>query len=273
MTHYALLTSLTRMLLLTYCFMLPSTSFSADTEVSYYVLAETVEPLMITKDGDPMAGGLFTDIVKHVFDESTYVVMPIVMPWQRMKDELKNGDNWITYGFKEGFEPGIPFELSDLPIFPFNHVAATLTETYFAIQKPTDLYGRTVILVENFHYPGLDEHLTNPVAGNGSGDVRSIRAFTPKGSLSMLKHKRGDVVFDWLGRLIYNLPAAGLTLEDVRFQDASEIIPTKKMYFAYSSHWSDSFKEFINTRLHVLQENGTLEALLQHYIGPEDLLK
>lgn len=246
---------------------------NAEIPVSYLILAETVEPLMITRDGDPMAGGLFTEIVIKVFEDSEYVIEPAVMPWQRMKDELRQRHNWITYGFREGFEPDIPFELANVPIFPFNHVAATLRDNDITISKPEDVFGRTVILVENFHYPGLDGYLTNPTAGAGSGEIQSVRAFSPEGTLQMLKHRRGDIVFDWQARLVYNLPAANLGLDEVQFQDASSIIPTKSMYFAYSPRWSTSFKRYVDIRLQSLRDDGTLEAILQKYSGPKDLLQ
>jgi hypothetical protein len=246
---------------------LASFQSGAQTPVSYFVLAQTVEPLMIVRDGDPMAGGLFTDILKEVFENSEYVIEPTVMPWQRMKEEFRNSDNWVTYGFREGFEDDIPFELASIPIFPFNHVAATLTDSNISVMKAEDLFGRTVILVENFHYPGLDNYLTNPTDGTGSGQIQSVRAFDIKGTLQMLKHRRGDAVFDWGLRLIHNLPEANMKRDEIRFQDASGIIPTRDMYFAYSPNWPDSFKKFVHNRLKSLKADGTLDAILQKYGG------
>lgn len=253
--------------------LLPAAPANAETSVTYLILAQTVEPLMIARDGDPMAGGMFTEIVKKVFEGSDYVVEPVVLPWQRMKNEFLQRRNWITYGFLEGFEPGIPFELSSVSVFPFNHVAATLRDNDMTIAKPEDVFGRTVILVENFHYPGLDPYLKNPTEGDGSGDILSVRAFSPEGTLRMLKHRRGEIVFDWQPRLVYNLHAAGLELDEIRFQDASGIIPTKVMYFAYSPHWPKSFKQFVDARLQTLRDDGTLDAILKRYSGPKDLLQ
>ena len=250
-------------------FMLVSGSYPtrAQTPVSYFVLAQTVEPLMIVRNGDPMAGGLFTDILKKVFENSEYVIEPTVMPWQRMKEEFRRSNNWVTYGFQEGFESDIPFELASVPIFPFNHVAATLADNSLVVRKPEDLFGRTVILVENFHYPGLDKYLTNPTDGAGTGQIQSVRAFDIKGTLQMLKHRRGDAVFDWGLRLIHNLPEANMQRDEIRFQDASGIIPTRDMYFAYSPNWSESFKQFVHKRLKLLKADGTLDAILRKYGG------
>ena len=256
------------------CGLLHSTDALAQNQrVSYFILAQTVEPLMIVRDGDPMAGGLFTEIVKKVFEDSDYAVTPMVMPWQRMTEELKRRDDWVMHGIPAFFEPDIPYQLSDIPVFPFNHVAVTLKANDFPVGKPSDIFGKKVILVENFHYTSLDSYLTNPVAGTGSGDIVSARAFSPEGTLQMLRHKRGDLVIGWRARLIYNLAAAGLTMDEVHFQDASGIVPTVYMHFAFSPRWSDAFKQHVNTRLKAIQADGALARIFAKYNGPKDLLQ
>ena len=254
------------------CLLLTGPTVKAATPVTYLILAETVEPLMIVRPDDPMAGGIFTEIVKQVFANSDYVIEPKVMPWQRMTTELRQRDNWIMHGAPAFFEPDIPYELSRVPVFPFNHIAVTLRDHDFSIRQPQDIFGRTVILVENFHYAGLDAYLAHPAAGSGSGVVKSVRAFSPAGTLRMLKHRRGDVVFGWQARLLYNLSSAGLSLDEVRFQDASSIIPTQNLHFAYSPRWPASFKAFVNTRLQMLQNEGALNTIFQKYNEPKGLL-
>ena len=96
--------------------------------VTYLVLAETVEPIMIVRDGNPMAGGIMTEIVDLIFKDSNYFVEPLVLPWQRMAMEFNNRDDWIIHGFPESFGPDVPLEMSRRPIFPFNHVAVTLKD-------------------------------------------------------------------------------------------------------------------------------------------------
>jgi ABC-type amino acid transport substrate-binding protein len=258
---------LVRMILMVWGLVL-SVSVNADKQqVEYFILAQTSEPIMIVRDGDPMAGGIFTDIVKQVFNNSDYIIIPRVMPWQRMREELKRSKNWVAHGFPSGFESDIPYQLSEIPIFPFKHVAMTLVNGNFPISKTSDLFGKTVILVENFHYTGLDKYLSNPVAGTGSGDIDSVRAFSPTGTLEMLRHKRGDVVIGWRERLLYHLQASGLSLNDVNFQDASRIVPIVHMHFAFSPNWSETFKQHVNSRLKTMQADGSLARIFAKYNG------
>jgi hypothetical protein len=120
---------------------------AAAERVTYLILAETVEPIMIVRDGDPMAGGIMTEIVELIFDNSDYVVEPMILPWQRMITEFSNRDDWVIHGIPNSFGPDMPHEMSDLPIFPFNHTAVTLKESEISIQNHSDLIGRTLILL------------------------------------------------------------------------------------------------------------------------------
>ena len=236
--------------------------------VTYLIFAETVEPIMIVRDGDPMAGGIMTEIVQLIFDDSDYVVEPMVLPWQRMITEFSNRDDWVVHGIPGSFGPDMPHDMSDLPIFPFNHTAVTLKESGISIRSLEDLMDRTLILVENFHYAGLDDYLASVASSEMDGNISVIRAFTPSGSLEMLRHKRGDVVVDWQARIIYNLPKAGLAFEDVEFHDATEIVPTQNVHLAFSPRQSDDFRTFVNDRIKTLTESGQLLELVEKYYEP-----
>jgi polar amino acid transport system substrate-binding protein len=239
----------------------------AQSTIKYFILAGTMEPLMIMAPDDPMAGGMFTEIVKKVFEGSAYTVEPMVMPWQRMTTELKRRQDWIMHGIPAFFEPDIPYRLSQVPVFPFNHIAISRRDSAVEIEKVEDLFGRTVILVENYHYPGLDAHLDRPMVGEGSGKIEAVRAFKPDGTLKMLKHRRGDVVIGFQPRLLYHLEASGLDADEVTFQDVSAIVPTQHMHVAYSPGLAPEFSSFLDTRLAEMQADGTLTQIKEKYYG------
>ncbi|MEH6518944.1 MAG: hypothetical protein V7742_19880 [Halioglobus sp.] len=236
--------------------------------VTYLILAETVEPIMIVRDGNPMAGGIMTEIVELMFRDSDYLIEPLVLPWQRMEMEFKNRDDWILHGFPESFGPDVPLEMSKRPIFPFNHVAVTLKGSAPPVRTLGDLNNRNVILVENFQYPKLDDYLHSAASATVESNVGVVRAFTPAGSLRMLKHKRGDVVIDWEARIIYNLASAGLEFGDIEIHDATQIVPTRNIHLAFSSRQSDKFRNFVNTRIDELTQSGQLYELVDRYYQP-----
>jgi hypothetical protein len=232
------------------------------------ILADTVEPIMIVRDGNPMAGGIMTEIVQLIFEESDYFIEPMVLPWQRMKIEFQQRNDWIVHGFYESFGAETPHEMSELPIIPFNHSAVTLKNSGLTINNYSDLDGRVLILVENFQYPGLDEHIASVTHDESGGNIGVIRAFTPAGSLKMLRHGRGEVVIDWQARLLYNLQVAGLEYENLDFHDATDIVPTKNLHLVFSPNQTDEFKSFVNKRIKALTESGQLFEIVQKYYTP-----
>ncbi|MGI9225585.1 MAG: substrate-binding periplasmic protein [Woeseiaceae bacterium] len=240
----------------------------AEERIVYFILAETVEPIMIVRDGDPMAGGLMTDVVKLVFENSDYVIEPRVLPWQRMRTELERSEDWIVHGIPGSFDEEVAYELSELPIFPFNHVAVTMKGSGIDIKSIGDLNNRSLILIENFHYAGLDDHLALANADNGDSNIGVLRSFSPRGSLDMLRHGRGDIVIEWQARVIYNLKAAGLNFDDVDFHDATSIVPTENVYLAFSARQSDEFRTFVNGRIRALTDSGRLPELVRKYYDP-----
>ncbi len=245
----------------------PTNSFSVE-HVTYMILAETVEPIMIVSAGDPMAGGILTEIVKLIYQDSNYIIDPLVLPWQRMNTELDERDDWILHGFPDSSDTAARFELSEQPIFPFNHVAVTLRDNNFKIQEYEDFNDRTLILIENFQYPGLDRHLESILDGDIDSNVRVVRAFSPSGALEMLRHRRGDVVIGWQARMIYNLESAGLSLADVEFHNAMKIVPTNDAHLIFSPHQPDSFRNFVNQRIRALTQSGQLYEIVEKYYSP-----
>lgn len=250
-----------------FCLVLAGTAV-AEKRITYLVLAETVEPIMIVRDGNPMAGGLMTDIVKLVFEDSDYVIEPRVLPWQRMRAELEQSEDWVVHGIPGSFDEDVAYEMSELPIFPFNHVAVTMKSSGIDIKDVGDLNNRTVILIENFHYAGLDDHLAQSRGDNDDINIGVLRSFSPSGSLNMLRHGRGDIVIEWQARVIYNLKAAGLEFDDVEFHDATNIVPTQNVYLAFSARQSHEFRNFVNGRIKVLTDSGQLAELISKYYEP-----
>lgn len=248
--------------------MLVSGLAGAAERVTYMVLADTVEPIMIVRDGDPMAGGLMTEIVELVFENSDYVIAPRVLPWQRMRAEFEQSDDWVVHGIPGSFGDDVAYEMSELPIFPFNHVAVTMKGSGINIKDIHDLHKRTLILIENFHYAKLDDHLAQAGDDVDGNTIGVLRSFSPSGSLDMLRHGRGDIVIDWQARIIHNLDAAGLNFDDVEFHDATSIVPTENVYLAFSARQSDEFRNFVNGRIRVLTDSGQLADLVRKYYAP-----
>ena len=238
---------------------------SAESPLTYLILADTVEPLMIVTEADPMAGGIVTDTLREVLADSPYEINPLVIPWQRIAIEMRARDDWIMYGTQSQCKPDSGCAHSTGAIVQFEHVIVTLSDMPLEVQAHKDLFGKRLLLVENFHYPGLDPYLTTPVDGEGSGDIRDIRAFAPENALNMLRHRRGDAYIDWRLRVLYNLPDAGLARHDVRLTDASRLVPTQNVHFLFSDKLPAGLRHLIDARLSNLRQDGALDRIVNRY--------
>ncbi len=241
---------------------------AAERALTYLILADTVPPLMITTADDPMAGGVVTDVVQQMFANTDYDIRPLVVPWQRMTEEMLERDDWITYGPRTRCTVERGCARSKDPILQFEHVVVTLADSPLVVRNHENLFGRNLLLVDNFHYPGLDQYLATPVDQAGSGEIRDIRAFTPEGALRMLRHRRGEAYIDWRLRVMYNLSGAGLAPGDVRLTDASNIVPTQGIHLIYSDKLSAELRAFIDERLAEMHLDGTLANIIDRATSP-----
>jgi len=241
-------------------------AFGAEAQtLKYLVLADTVEPLMLASEDQPMRGGIVTDVLLAVFAQSGHTIDPLIVPWQRAAAEQKARDNWIMYGMRSACDPGEGCAVSTEPIVDFDHVIVSLADVPLNVRAHHDLFGKRLILVENFHYPGLDRFLMTPVDTAGDGSIVDIRAFSPEGALRMLAHRRGEAFVDWDVRVLYNLEGAGLSRDEVHISDASSLVPKQKIHFFYSDKLPHAVRDLIDRKLSEMRANGDLQRIVAHY--------
>lgn len=239
--------------------MLLSQAMAAD--ISYMVI-EQVEPFQVVSRDNPLAGGLVTDIVQQVFLGSLHQLRPVVAPAPRLYAMRLGGQlpNWLSYGAKPWLQPG--WQLSQHPIFSWRHVLAVPKSSRFRYRNIEDLFGKPLILMHGYDYPGLDGHLRSK---SRLGRISDQRALTQQGAIRMLLAGRGVGYVDTELRLVYNLRQQGLSPADFRFYDLSAVIPQIDMHLMYDHSLPEEVKVLIDRRLSELQQSGQLAAIVQHY--------
>lgn len=245
--------------------MLALASTGSDRTLTYLVLADTVPPLMITTEDDAMAGGIVTDVIQTLASTTGHALRAEVIPWQRMTELMSERGDWLMYGPSSRCVPARGCISSSVPMLEFDHVVVTLAGSSLSVKRLEDLFGKRLLLVDNYHYPALDAHLATPVDAQGSGAIVDIRAFTPVGALRMLRHGRGDAYVDWRRRVLYNLADAGLAAEQLRLEDASHIVPTQGLHLFYSAKLPAELREQLDRALVRMHQDGSLRAILDRY--------
>lgn len=241
------------------CCMLLSQAMAAD--ISYMVI-EQVEPFQLTARGNPMAGGLVTEIVQQVFRDSPHQLHPVAAPARRLDAMRHSGllPNWLSYGATPWLQPG--WQLSQQPIFSWRHVLAVPRASRFHYRAIDDLFGKPLILMHGYDYPGLDRYLRSK---SRQGRISDQRALTQSSAISMLLAGRGVGYVDTELRLVYNLRQLGLSSADFRFYDLSAVIPVIEMHLMYDRSMADGVKTLIDRRLGEMRQSGQLAAIVQHY--------
>ncbi|MFC3531017.1 substrate-binding periplasmic protein [Vogesella facilis] len=227
-----------------------------------YMVIEQVEPFQIVTRDDPLHGGLVTEIVRQVFQGSPFQLRPVVAPALRL-DAMRSGGqtpNWLSYGARPWLHAG--WQLSQQPLFSWRHVLAVPKSSPFRYRRLSDLFGKPLILMYGYDYPGLDKYLRSK---SGVGRISDQRALSQDSAIRMLRAGRGVGYIDTELRLLYNLRQQGLSPADFRFYDFSRVIPRIDIHLMYDQRLPEDAKALIDSRLADMRQSGELAAIMQHY--------
>lgn len=236
-----------------------STSSKAITEINYMVIQDQAQPFQ-NHQNKKHHTGIITDIVKEIFSGPEYEVKIHTLPFNRMISMLEKGDikNWITFGSPNW--PGVQsVNLSKLPVFNVQHSLLTSTQQDFDINSAEDLFGKTVILLHGFNYPGLEEHIAEK-------RIKAINVKNYKSAFKVvnrLKDKAGFVEMDV--RIKYNLKKEDLATKDYNLHNFSKVIENYDLHLAMSPKFNKELQQHLESELDKLLQSGGLEKIISAY--------
>ncbi|WP_174874563.1 substrate-binding periplasmic protein [Vogesella oryzae] len=227
-----------------------------------YMVLEEVEPFQIVTRGNPMYGGLVTEVVSRIFRDSPHQLQAVVAPSPRLNAMRSKGrlGNWLSYGAKQWLQPG--WQLSKEPVYTWHHVLLVPRQSEFQYHRVNDLFGHSLILMHGYDYPGLDGFLRSR---HPHGRIIDQRALSQEGALRMLRAGRGVGYIDTNLRVRYNLRQQGLSPAGFRFYDLSAVIPNIELHLMYSKLMPQAVKELIDRRLAEMRQSSELAAIAKRY--------
>ena len=232
---------------------------SAVTEINYMVIQDQAQPFQ-NHQNKKQHSGIITDIIKKIFAGPEYKLKIHTLPFNRMISMLEKGDikNWITFGSPNW--PGVQSaNLSKLAVFNVQHSLLTSTQQDFAIGSARDLFGKTVVLLHGFDYPGLEEHIANK-------DIKAIKVKSYKSAFKVvnrLKEKAGFVEMDI--RIKYNLKMLALAEQDYNWHNFSKVITDYNLHLAMSPSFDKALQQHVEVQLAELKESGVLAEIINSY--------
>jgi polar amino acid transport system substrate-binding protein len=232
---------------------------SAVTAINYMVIQDQAQPFQNHQNKKDHSG-IITDIIRKIFTSPQYQIKIHTLPFNRMISMLEKGDlkNWITFGSPNW--PGIQSEnLSQLPVFKVRHSFLTSNKQNFDVNSAEDIFGKTMVLLHGFDYPGLEEHIANK-------DIKAIKVKSYKSAFKVvnrLKEKAGFVEMDI--RIKYNLKMLALAEQDYNWHNFSKVITDYNLHLAMSPSFDKALQQHVEVQLAELKESGILAEIINSY--------
>jgi polar amino acid transport system substrate-binding protein len=232
---------------------------SAVTAINYMVIQDQAQPFQNHQNKKDHSG-IITDIIRKIFTSPQYQIKIHTLPFNRMISMLEKGDlkNWITFGSPNW--PGIQSaNLSHLPVFKVRHSLLTSSKQNFDINSAEDIFGKTMVLLHGFDYPGLEAHIANK-------DIKAIKVKSYKSAFKVvnrLKEKAGFVEMDI--RIKYNLKMLALAEQDYHWHNFSKVITDYNLHLAMSPSFDKALQQHVEAQLAELKELGILEEIINSY--------
>ncbi|WP_250655429.1 transporter substrate-binding domain-containing protein [Alkalimarinus coralli] len=236
-------------------------------EVHYLIVERLSEPFQLTQDGKSN-GGIISDIVDKVFEDSPYTVKHHAFPLNRLYKMVESGEitNWIAYDAKVWNSLSKWGDFVDEPLFPVRHTYLTCSPNApEQIDSASDINNHYIAVLKNFDYPELDE-----LRGKEQLNLIPVSDYDQGISLTMLNRVNAFVEMDL--RVRFKLKTASIEKPCLQFVDISHIIPAYSIYLTTDKNNQSGVNEYAAKRIKQLKQNGTIQKALSRYISVDNPL-
>lgn len=241
-------------------FSLSSTAFSE--EVNYLIVEGLSEPFQLTQDGKSK-GGIISDIVDKVFENSPYTVKHHSFPVNRLYKMIESGEitNWIAYDAKVWNSLSEWGDFVDEPLFPVTHTYLTCNPSApEQIDSANDINNHYIAVLKNFNYPELDE-----LRGKEQLNLIPVSDYNQGINLTMLNRVDAFVEMDL--RVRFKLKTTSIDKPCLQFVDISHIIPAYSIYLSTDKNNKSGVNEYAAKRIKELKQSGAIQKTLSRYIS------
>ncbi|WP_166269037.1 substrate-binding periplasmic protein [Marinobacter caseinilyticus] len=231
------------------------------TSIRYLVVDGKTRPFQIVED-NKSKGGIISDIVDAVFEGSPFTVRHQVLPVNRIRLSVSEGqiNHWITFDSPVWDSFGEKGEPVGDALFDTHHVLMTCKESIRSdVQSIDDLAGLSIVTIRHFNYLSLNE-------AADSGIIWSVPVDRYDAGLELVRLGRTDGFIEMASRLRYHLNELDGNRSCFREIDVSAIIPDYPVYLYLDRRWSAEFKRFVAARLHALSRSGKLQDIVSRYV-------
>lgn len=227
-----------------------------------YLVNDTGAPYQIIDKQNALVGGIVTDVVKAIFNDSQHLLSARALPTKRIHAAMLSSStpNWLVYHSPEWMTDKLlsVTEFSEIPLYSFEYSIITRKSHPITANNLQDLLGKRLLLIHGYFYKNLDPYLTEK-------KIFDERPKTHNQAVKMLHHGRGDAFLAHAPRIKLALEQTRLAQHDFDIQRFGHVIPPTAVYLGFDKKMPSELKAFINRRLIALQDSGELARILSRY--------
>ncbi|QDO84468.1 hypothetical protein FM037_16230 [Shewanella psychropiezotolerans] len=239
-------------------------SFCAQAQsLTYLAISSQAEPFQIIAQPNK---GIVTDILAQAVQNLDITFTEQAYPFMRYV-RMMHTDHyplWISYGspaWQGDSEISIQSRhLSKVKLFDVTHVLVIKADRDFNFYSIEALFGKTVITLNGFSYPGLDEYVA-------TGEIDTLAVRSHESALRAIDNSRGIAFIAMKTRALYTISEAGLDREKFKLIDFSSIIPPYPIHLSYSSTVTEKTKLSIDKAIAELKGSGKVDQIIKFYQG------
>jgi|GEM_PF-683336 len=249
--------------------LLPTNQTQAD-ELTYLVISNQAEPFQIithiANHTEPVHQGIISDIVYASLKDSKIAITTLAYPFKRyilMMDPQKT-PRWISYGSPAWQtihgEEAHNKRLSKNTLFDVTHVLVTKKDSAFTINRVDDLFGKTIITLKGFTYPGLDEHINN-------GLIYKVEVNSHESALKAVETGRGIGFVTMKTRALYTIKDTELNRTDFTLVDFAKVIAPYPIHLSFSDAVPAQLIEQVDLQVLKLKQSHRIDVIIHSYLG------
>lgn len=234
--------------------LLVSFSSIADNKITYFIADKSSSPIQIsTKNSEQV--GIITDVINSIEKHNIHFYHSI-LPFKRMMKYMKYPQvKWITYG--SAAWPGLQsLSLSKTPIMTVKHSFLTLKS--YQYNKISDLFGKSLVLIHGFNYPGLAAYIEQD-----KFDIIYVKDH--EAAIKVIAMGRAVAFPEMNIRLNYHLKNMNLPRDNFNFHYIGNIIVDYNINLCFSHNFPELLKVKIEDILVEMKSDGSLENIINAY--------
>jgi len=234
--------------------LLVSFSNLADNKITYFISDKSSSPLQISTTNSKQSG-IITDVINSMEKKDIYFSHNI-LPFKRMLKYMESSKApWITYG--SAAWPGVQsLSLSKTPIMTVEHSLLTLKSTQYT--DISDLFGKIIVLITGFNYPGLATYIEED-----KFDIIYVKDH--EAAIKIIAMGRAVAFPEMNVRLNYHLKRMSLPRDNFSFHYIGKIIADYNINLCFSLNFPSPLRTKIEASLVTMKSDGRLSSIINNY--------